>query len=224
MYCRNCGTKLIDDSLFCDHCGCAVSPAGRTSSNFRVASGVENVVSETVRQTCHARRSAAKALSIIALLIAASAIYLRFFVSSPESTLNRTVKAVNEMDLAGAIECFSPKVQREYKAMMGVGDAILGMAGLPSGLESFVGLAPLMGDEYDVPQWRLDVVDVTYSGENYDAFPIKIPGIEKLLASDAYVTVDEYKDGEFYLNETIHFKRYGNDGWLIEDDVFRQFT
>ena len=142
-------------------------------------------------------------------------------VSGPEATISKMVDVMNQLDLNTAVECFCPKVVGEYKAMLGVGNVLLGLSGLPGDMNALSGLAPLMGYEYGFPEMTYEIKEVKYSGGSFEAFPIKINGIGKLLASDAYVTLEEYEKGASVGVETIHLKKYGKDGWLIEDDLFK---
>ena len=43
MYCRNCGTKLEDDALFCTYCGVAISQEQREEAKRAAASSERNV-------------------------------------------------------------------------------------------------------------------------------------------------------------------------------------
>lgn len=181
---------------------------------------------ETVGRTANKTHNAIKKPAIIALMMAliimAASLYLEYFVSGPEATINKMMDSMSEMDINTAITCFCPKVVAEYKGMMGLTDTIMGFAGIGTNMEAIAGLAPLLlGSEYDIPKFSCDVVNIEYSGGAYETFPIEIEGIAKILASDAMVTIDEYEDGEPTGTETIHLKRYGSDGWLIEDDLFK---
>jgi len=172
-----------------------------------------------VEKTHSAGKRLISIILIITLLISAASLYVTYFVSGPEETVNKMVDAVNQMDINTAVDCFCPRVVGEYKAMLGVGNVMLGIAGLPGDMNALSGIAPLLGAKYDAPKFSCTINEVRYTGGSFDAFPIKIDGIGKILASDAYVTITT-DNGDSEGVDTIHLKNYGNDGWLIEDDLF----
>lgn len=193
-----------------------------TANHFeRRGPGVADVAAHAVKKSHSALKTTAIIAILIAVLVSAGSIYVEYFVSGPEATISKMVDAMNQLDLNTAVECFCPKVVGEYKAMLGVGNVLLGLSGLPGDMNALSGLAPLMGYEYGFPEMTYEIKEVEYSGGSFEAFPIKINGIGKLLASDAYVTLEEYEKGKSIGEETIHLKKYGKDGWLIEDDLFK---
>lgn len=193
-----------------------------TANHFeRRGPGVADVAAHAVKKSHSALKTTAIIAILIAVLVSAGSIYVEYFVSGPEATISKMVDAMNQLDLNTAVECFCPKVVGEYKAMLGVGNVLLGLSGLPGDMNALSGLAPLMGYEYGFPEMKYEIKEVEYSGGSFEAFPIKINGIGKLLASDAYVTLEEYEKGKSIGEETIHLKKYGKDGWLIEDDLFK---
>lgn len=193
-----------------------------TANHFeRRGPGVADVAAHAVKKSHSALKTTAIIAILIAVLVSAGSIYVEYYVSGPEATISKMVDAMNQLDLNTAVECFCPKVVGEYKAMLGVGNVLLGLSGLPGDMNALSGLAPLMGYEYGFPEMTYEIKEVEYSGGSFEAFPIKINGIGKLLASDAYVTLEEYEKGKSVGEETIHLKKYGKDGWLIEDDLFK---
>jgi len=193
-----------------------------TSNHYeRRGPGIGDIAANAVKKPHKALKTTAVIAILIAILITAGSIYVEYFVSGPEATISKMVDAINQMDINTAVECFCPKVVGEYKAMLGVGNVLLGLTGLPGDMNALSGLAPLMGYEYGFPEMSYEILEVKYSGGSFEAFPIKTNGIGKLLASDAYVTLEEYEKGKSVGEETIHLKKYGTDGWLIEDDLFK---
>lgn len=186
-----------------------------------IGENIENIVGTNVKRTGMVWKRTSIIVSVLAVIVLATTLYVKYFVSGPEATLERMVEALEETDINTAIECFCPKVVGEYKGMLSVGDTIMGVFGLSTDMEALAGLIPaITGTEISMPDYSMEVVSIEYSGGTYDAFPYEIEGIGKLLASDALVTVNEYEDGTFTYQETFHLKNYGSAGWLIEDDIF----
>ena len=132
------------------------------------------------------------------------------------------------MDIEGVVECFNPKTQAVYKGAMGIGNIAMNAIGLGgSDLKELVGILPflgsLLGEDLEFPQMECEITDIEYSGGAYESFPIPISSVEKALSSDALVTVEVYLDGEYRGVETLHFKKYGLKGWLMEEDILNFF-
>lgn len=157
---------------------------------------------------------------VLAILIGGGALYVKHFVDGPEKTVNRAVEALNNLDLRGLVGCCCPTIQNEYDGLLGLADSVLGLVGLDSGdLEAFAGLLPMLGLGDEIPHLDLEIKDVKYSGGFYESIPFKAEWLGKAFATDAYITVDAYENGQQVSPMTIHLRKYGTDGWLIETDL-----
>lgn len=215
-------TNTADVDVSSSNVECTTVNNYNTSNHYeRRGPNVGDVVAHTVKKQHAALKTTAVIAIVVVILISAGLIYAEYFVSGPEATINKMVDAMNQMDINTMVECFCPKVVGEYKAMLGIGNVLLGLSGLPGDMNALSGLSPLMGYEYGFPEVSYEIKEVKYSGGGFETFPIKINGIGKMLATDAYVTLDEYEKGESVGEETIHLKKYDKDGWLIEDDLFK---
>ena len=161
---------------------------------------------------------------LVILTVAAGAfgLWLEFGVTGPDQVVEDFVEAFDDMDYNGIVECLDPESQVALKAMSG-------LTGLFTELifevdidpDVMFGLLPMLA-EYEgveIPTLDVEVVDVEYSGEEYEKFmelcPIKIPVVGKLMADEAVVRVvmsinDEPSNDYFVL------KQYGSKGWRID--------
>lgn len=192
-----------------------------TSNRFVKKEYNSNVTKPPAGKKIHSvRRIISTAALVIVLLIVGFTLYIRFFVDGPEETISKCADAISKMDINAMMELCCPRMRAEYKGLMGVGDVALSFLGIGGSMETLSGLFPIAAAEHGIPKVRFDIINMTYSGGIYDAFPIKTEGLAKLLASDVDVSMEEYENNEYTGNETIHLRNYGKDGWLIEDDLF----
>ncbi|MCR5508176.1 MAG: zinc-ribbon domain-containing protein [Lachnospiraceae bacterium] len=169
-------------------------------------------------------RGAVIAISIIAvvlvLLAGGAVFYLHNFVTGPESTVEKLIGSLSDMDINGVIDCYNPRIADEYKGIMSAADSLIGLTGFKGNMEALAGLAPLFGANFDTPEYTVDIKSVEYSGGAYEAFPIKFDDLGAAFASTAKVKATVYTNGEDAEELEINLKKYDKK-WLIEDELFQ---
>lgn len=84
-----------------------------------------------------------------------------------QERLDAAVFAFNSGDMEGVLDCFDAKTRNVNKAVLGIGDGLLGMGGIDIGLSSMFALA--VGLQSDGELMRVEDVRITISADGMRA-------------------------------------------------------
>lgn len=191
------------------------------SSGAQAAGHAMRAAGEGIRTVHRTRNTLLTIALVIFILVTAFSLYLKYFVSGPEDTVNAFFDAYNSSDINGMIECMDPTYQNAYSAMSDMaGSLVSGLTGFDVDFGQLASLTPYLAEaEGLLPDAELISVKISYSGNKLAAFlaesPVNIIGIEKVLASDATATVTFTLEGQTY-TEDLPLASYGWGDWRIE--------
>lgn len=214
MYCKKCGCELNEGDTFCTKCGSRISSIIEYNLNtIEIKSGD---TSKIVKYGLLSKKATFIIIALIIILVGIGCI-IKSISNSPEKTIEKMVSALNDKDLDGVLNCYSPHTVSDYKGLMGAADLLIDALDVdvdPERLSEFaVSLA-------DIPNTKISIKDIEY----YSSDNTKKTGLPPLLANEfckkAIVTVDIYQNNTFFETKDIELRKYDND-WLIEDNIFR---
>lgn len=177
MFCKKCGRELKDGQSFCPGCGTRAmtehmteGSVGSTSqvvaTGSRVASGGAQMLSGGARAATGIAGTKLLIIIAAALLAIMAMIYVLFIKSStPEDTVAKLETALNDLDQDEILDCFDEQMQDLYSGLLSVGGDLAGVDG--EGLSDLIdGLGGIMADNGLAPEFRIEVLDVSYSGKD----------------------------------------------------------
>lgn len=210
MYCKNCGIKLDEGSMFCPSCGYAVADesAGR---------GVQ-ASSQTLQTAVQAAGStvvAAKKAKIIGgavivgVIAAVLIIYNVFFVERPINTVKKFVNALNNKDANTAVACMDPKYEKLYSAASNILSKFTGGINIKDVADLFPAICDLSKEEGNKADAQLDIEDVASAQINGDS-AIIVVNLKSKETDDNGVVSEKPVRATFYLTKF-------SEGWRIID-------
>lgn len=192
MFCGKCGQPVEDGAVFCAHCGSRINqpgnmqqaaPYGRQQGDpyggqycrqepSYAGSSVNNGMHIAAEGAGMVRGAAGPAIRLKLLLVIAAVLtavavmlYLLFFkAGTPQDTIQKMEKALNELDQQELLECFDEQSQGIYTGLLGAGGDLLGvdlgsLSELAGGLGGYAAAAGL------TPEFDLTIVNVEYTGD-----------------------------------------------------------
>ena len=129
------------------------------------ARGASNIAREAVHTAGRAKRTALLSLLVVGVFAILAVLYVLFIkTGTPEDTIAKLEKALNNLDQNAVLECFDEQANSLYSGALGVGEALsdlpLGdLADLASGLSGFLSAAGL------TPDISIDIEDISYASD-----------------------------------------------------------
>ncbi len=114
-------------------------------------------------------------------------------VSSPERTTEKFFGAVKAGDIDKSIECFTPSIQEQYKAVLAISNKVFG-------IDSGALLNGVLG---------------TVNASTYDNYDFKVVDSSETDSTHAIVTVDVYVDGQKESSTQVYCVKLEGE-WYIE--------
>ena len=152
-------------------------------------------------------------LVMLVIILAGVLFFVNSRASSPEKTMKKLYENACNDDFYGMIECFSPGVKED---MRGLTD-IFNLYGLNREQVAQV-------FTFDIDNVDCKVLDIDYSGGKYEKIPLKNSLTGKLFAKKAEVVYSEIYMGEQLEPQKLTMGKYGESGWLIEDNLIFDFS
>lgn len=190
MFCRNCGRELKTGQVFCPGCGAktmmqkAESALGNQNVEYRAdvagrmaegaVRGGSSVAAGGAKAAVGIAKTKLLAIIAVALVAIAAMIYFLFIKSgTPEDTVAKLETALNDMDQDAVLECFDSQMNDLYSGMLSLGGELTGvdLAGF-SDLAS--GLGGVMVGSGMAPEFNIEVMDVSYTGEDTCSVTVQI--------------------------------------------------
>ena len=129
------------------------------------ARGTSNIAREAVHTARRAKRTALLSLLVVSVFAILAVLYVLFIkTGTPEDTIAKLEKALNNLDQNAVLECFDEQANSLYSGSLGVGEALSGLplgdlADLASGLSGFLSAAGL------TPDISIDIEDISYASD-----------------------------------------------------------
>ncbi len=129
------------------------------------ARGASNIAHEAVHTAGRTKRTALLSLLVVGVFAILAVLYVLFIkTGTPEDTIAKLEKALNNLDQNAVLECFDEQANSLYSGALGVGEALsdlpLGdLADLASGLSGFLSAAGL------TPDISIDIEDISYASD-----------------------------------------------------------
>lgn len=142
---------------------CGISPG--TAFTDSAAREASNITREAVHTAGRAKRTALLSLLVVGVFAILAVLYVLFIkTGTPEDTIAKLEKALNNLDQNAVLECFDEQANSLYSGALGVGEALsdlpLGdLADLASGLSGFLSAAGL------TPDISIDIEDISYASD-----------------------------------------------------------
>lgn len=129
------------------------------------ARGASNIAHEAVHTAGRTKRTALLSLLVIGVFAILAVLCVLFIkTGTPEDTIAKLEKALNNLDQNAVLECFDEQANSFYSGALGVGESLsdlpLGdLADLASGLSGFLSAAGL------TPDISIDIENISYASD-----------------------------------------------------------
>ena len=210
MYCKNCGTKLAEGSVFCPGCGHVVG-AEPVSRGAQAASQTFQASVQTAGSTIVAAKKTKIVIAavIVGIVAVTLIIYNVFFVERPINTVKKFISALNDKDVNTAVTCMDPKYEKLYSATSNILSKFTGGVNIKDIADLFPAICSLSKEEGNTADAHMDIKNVVSTKINGDKAVIVVNlNIEE--TDDNGAASEESVRASFYLAKF-------SQGWRITD-------